>query len=197
VHNGYCSNTREQNAIIKELFGSIAELNGITMNNDLLKRVRKTRIGQLIEFSRAVHAEMDALLAAARSGAKTVDTRLFVTTFPCHNCARHIVSAGVVEVQYIEPYLKSQAIPLHGDEAGKTLAANGATPNVLFRPFIGVAPRLYRRAFLKDRDLKDGVTGDMITSFAQADGHAVNETLRVSYAQVEARLSEVPVGSSQ
>lgn len=209
VHNGYCSNTREQNAIIKELFGSIAELNGITMNNDLLKRVRKTRIGQLIEFSRAVHAEMDALLAAARSGAKTVDTRLFVTTFPCHNCARHIVSAGVVEVQYIEPYLKSQAIPLHGDaivtnpkawnrpEAGKTLAANGATPNVLFRPFIGVAPRLYRRAFLKDRDLKDSVTGDMITSFAQADGHAVNETLRVSYAQVEARLSEVPVGSSQ
>ena len=209
VHNGYCSNTREQNAIIKELFNSIDELKNTPMNDDLLKRVRKTRIGQLIEFSRAVHAEMDALLAAARSGAKTGDTRLFVTTFPCHNCARHIVSAGVVEVQYIEPYLKSQAIPLHGDaivtdpkawnrpEAGKALAANGATPNVLFRPFIGVAPRLYRRAFLKDRDLKDNTTGDMITKFSSADGHAANETLRVSYAQVEAKLSEVPVGSSK
>lgn len=208
VHNGYCSNTREQNAIIKDLFGSITELKGITMNDDLLKRVRKTRIGQLIEFSRAVHAEMDALMAAARGGSKTGNTRLYVTTFPCHNCARHIVAAGVVEVQYIEPYLKSQAIPLHGDaivtdpkawnspESGKELAT-GKTPNVLFRPFIGVAPRLYRRAFLKDRDLKDNVTGDMFKEFAPADGHAVTETLRVSYAQVEAKLSELQVGSSQ
>lgn len=209
VHNEYCSNTREQNEIIKDLFNSIAELANITMNDDLLKRVRKTRIGQLLEFSRAVHAEMDALLSAARSGASTADTRLFVTTFPCHSCARHIVSAGVVEVQYIEPYLKSQAIPLHGDAivtnpkawnrpvSGDSLAANGETPNVLFRPFIGVAPRLYRRAFLKDRDLKDNLTGDIIKNFAPADGHAVNETLRVSYAQVEAKLSEVPVGASQ
>ena len=58
---------------------------------------------------------MDALLSAARSGAKTGGTRLYVTTFPCHNCARHIVSAGVGEVRTFEPYLKSQAIPLHGD----------------------------------------------------------------------------------
>lgn len=68
---------------------------------------------------------------------------------------------------------------------------------MLFRPFIGVAPRLYRRAFLKDRDLKDNVTGDMFKEFAPADGHAVTETLRVSYAQVEAKLSELQVGSSQ
>jgi deoxycytidylate deaminase/energy-coupling factor transporter ATP-binding protein EcfA2 len=203
VHNGYCSNTREQNAIIKDLFTSVDELKGITMDDDLLKRLRKTRIGQLLEFSRAVHAEMDALLSAARIGAKTGDTRLYVTTFPCHNCARHIVSAGVVEVQYIEPYLKSQAIPLHGDaivtdpkvwnrpEGGETTAANGAPPNVLFRPFIGVAPRLYRRAFFKDRDLKNNLTGDMIKEFGPSEGHTTTETLRVSYAQVEAKLSSL------
>jgi hypothetical protein len=39
---------------------------------------------------------------------------------------------------------------------------------------------LYRRAFLKDRDLKDNITGDMIKKFLPADGHAANETLRVS-----------------
>ncbi len=203
VHNEFCSNTKAQNAIIEDLFSSVTELRAIPMNPDLLQRLRKTRIGQLIEFSRAVHAEMDALLSAARSGVKTGDTRLFVTTFPCHNCARHIVSAGVVEVQYIEPYLKSQAIPLHGDaivtnpkdwhrpEPGKSLAANGETPNVLFRPFIGVAPRLYRRAFLKDRDLKDDTTGKLLESFGAPQGHAATETLRVSYAQVEAKLSEM------
>ena len=205
VHNGFCSNTREQNIIIKDLFTAIDELKSIAMTDELLKRVRKTRIGQLIEFSRAVHAEMDALLSAARAGAKTGDTRLFVTTFPCHNCARHIVSAGVVEVQYIEPYLKSQAIPLHGDaivtnpkdwnrpEFGRALTADDKTPNVLFRPFIGVAPRLYRRAFLKDRDLKNNLTGEMTIEFGAPEGHAANETLRVSYAQVEARLSNILV----
>jgi len=209
VHNGFCSNTKAQNDIINDLFNSVDELKAIPMSQDLLRRLRRTRIGQLIEFSRAVHAEMDALLSAARSGVKTGDTRLFVTTFPCHNCARHIVSAGVVEVQYIEPYLKSQAIPLHGDaivtnskewrppEPGKSLAANGATPNVLFRPFIGVAPRLYRRAFLKDRDLKDNITGDILPSFGAPEGHAATETLRVSYAQVEARLSVMTIGAAQ
>lgn len=207
VHNGYCSNTREQNSIIKNLFSSVDELKGIQMDDDLLKRVRKTRIGQLLEFSRAVHAEMDALLSAARSGSKTGGTRLFVTTFPCHNCARHIVSAGVAEVQYIEPYLKSQAIPLHGDaivtdpkawrpmKEGDLSPTTGSNPNVLFRPFIGVAPRLYRRAFFKDRDLKDNLTGDMITTFGSPEGHASTDALRVSYAQVEAKLAEMSGGS--
>lgn len=208
VHHGYCSNTREQNDIIRNLFDSIDELKGIPIDEDLMKRLRKTRIGQLLEFSRAVHAEMDALLAAARSGAKTGGTRMYVTTFPCHNCARHIVSAGVVEVQYIEPYLKSQAIPLHGDaivtdpkqwnhpEDIETNLAEKKNPNVLFRPFIGVAPRLYRRAFFKDRDLKNNTTGDLVKDFGQADGHGAIESLRVSYAQVEAKLSELKVGGS-
>ena len=202
VHNKYCSNTKEQNEIIKDLFRSISELKEVEMTTDLMKRIRKTRIGQLIEFSRAVHAEMDALLSAARSGAKTGGTRLYVTTFPCHNCARHIVSAGVDEVQYIEPYLKSQAIPLHGDaivtnpkdwnSSNPTLSqSKKGSRNVLFRPFIGVAPRLYRRAFFKDRDLKDRLTGDIIETFGSRDGHAAIDTLRVSYAQVEARLADL------
>ena len=58
---------------------------------------------------------MDALLSAGREGVSTVGTRLFVTTFPCHYCARHIVGAGVYEVQYIEPYPKSLALELHND----------------------------------------------------------------------------------
>ena len=58
---------------------------------------------------------MDALLSAGRDGVSTVGARLFVTTFPCHYCARHIVSAGVYEVQYIEPYPKSRALNLHDD----------------------------------------------------------------------------------
>lgn len=200
----YCSNTREQNEIIRDMLGSISEFMQYKGNDDLLKRIRKTRIGQLIEFSRAVHAEMDALLSAARQGISSEGTRLFVTTFPCHNCARHIVAAGVDEVQFIEPYLKSRALPLHGDAITTTtkewrppsavneadLADTDPAPKVLFRPFTGVAPRLYRRAFYKDRELKDDFSGELLGEFGPPDGLGISEALRVSYAQVEAALSE-------
>ena len=204
VHRKFCTNTRHQNEIIEELLGSIdkvEEIKGSEKRALLAGAIRKSRIGQILEFSRAVHAEMDALLSAARNGIKTVGTRLFVTTFPCHSCARHIVAAGVDEVQYIEPYLKSQAIPLHGDAIvtddrewnppSQQHGPDQEIPAVLFRPFIGVAPRLYRRAFFKDTELKDGETGAMLTSFQPSSGHAATETMRVSYAQIEARLASL------
>ncbi|WP_150290048.1 anti-phage dCTP deaminase [Sphingobium estronivorans] len=183
----YCSNNKEQNRIIDELIESIQPLREVEDRAELRKRLRNTAVGQLIEFSRAVHAEMDALLSAGREGVSTVGTRLFVTTFPCHYCARHIVSAGIYEVQFIEPYPKSLALELHDDaiaveegnwyppeetgmaeakrrrkaagEPGKAAVEQGVSGRVLFRPFVGVAPRLYLRAFEKTRRLKDKITG--------------------------------------
>lgn len=202
-HGGYCRNTNEQNEIIKELVTALSEV--VDIKVDVSDKIRGTRLGQIIEFSRAVHAEMDALLSAARQGASTVGSRLFVTTYPCHNCARHIVAAGVDEVQFIEPYLKSRALPLHGDSittqrsgwispsAFKSAPAEetiGKVPQVLFRPFTGVAPRLYRRAFYKDRELKNQNTGKMLDIFPEPDGTGVSQALQVSYAQVEAKLLE-------
>lgn len=204
IHGGYCRNTREQNGIIKDLVDSVDEFKA-ELSDDLLKRVRKTKIGQLVEFSRAVHAEMEAILAAARQGKTTVGTRLFVTTYPYHNCARHIVAAGVDEVQFIEPYLKSKALPLHGDAITSTktewLAPSAfrqldkeeikdRIPQVLFRPFTGVAPRLYRKAFYKDRDLKNDLNGDLLPVFPKPDGSGVAPSLQVSYADVEAALTK-------
>lgn len=161
----YCSNTSEQNRIIEQLIDDVKELKNLEQErkSQLKKELRASRIGALLEFSRAVHAEMDALLSAARKGVSPKGTRLFVTTFPCHYCARHIVTSGVDEVQFIEPYLKSQALSLHHDSitvsSDKWLPPSVGGTHVLFRPFTGVAPRLYRRAFLKDRELKSELTG--------------------------------------
>ncbi|MDP1679252.1 MAG: deaminase, partial [Candidatus Nitrotoga sp.] len=125
----------------------------------LITVLNESRISSLIEFSRAIHAEMDAILSALRQGKSIVGSRLFVTTFPCHYCARHIVTAGIDEVQYIEPYPKSLAYKLHRDSIALKPGADGLPSaggtKVVFRPFAGVAPRLYQMAFLKDRDLKD------------------------------------------
>jgi deoxycytidylate deaminase len=165
----FCSSNKEQNEIIEELFDQFPELIAGKDRSSVFDKVRRTRLGGLIEFSRAVHAEMDAILSAARVGVSPQGCRLFVTTFPCHYCARHIVSAGITEVQYIEPYPKSRAQALHGDSitmdssialrkeaAGEDALVDG---KVLFRPFVGVAPRMYRRVFLKDRDYKNRITG--------------------------------------
>jgi deoxycytidylate deaminase len=136
----FCSNTREQNTIIDELISDIPELKSLDniRKNALKDELREGRIGDLLEFSRAVHAEMDAIIAAARKGSSTVGAKLFVTTFPCHYCARGIVAAGIDEVQYVEPYPKSHALAQHADsitlDAKERKSAKGRR-KVLFRPF--------------------------------------------------------------
>jgi deoxycytidylate deaminase len=191
----FCSNTTEQNKIIEELVREVPELNALNPERkvSLLPELRRTRIGSLLEFSRAVHAEMDALLSAARQGISPVGTRLFVTTYPCHYCARHLVTAGVDEVQYVEPYPKSQAMDLH-DDAIQITAKDWAPPSeggkkVLFRPFSGVAPRLFGRAFLKDRDLKNKETG--VLQIGEPDWGSPWHLRKASYVELEAALARL------
>jgi len=107
--------------------------------------LKDTRIMNLTEFGREVHAEMAALLDAAKRGVSVRDAMLYCTTFPCHNCAKHIVAAGIREVHYIEPYPKSVAPELYEDSiAVDEEPANGRIP---FKPFVGVGSRRYMDLF--------------------------------------------------
>lgn len=111
---------------------------------------KNTGIRDLIEFSRSVHAEMDAIVALVRTGSGGIaGSTLYTTTFPCHNCARHIVAAGITKVYYIEPYEKSLAKDLHSDSiAFEVEESTAATPNrVEFLHFEGVAPRQFNNLF--------------------------------------------------
>jgi cytidine deaminase len=96
----------------------------------------------LIEFMRAVHAEMSALCDAARRGVAIAGATMYVTTFPCHLCAPHIVAAGIKRVVYLEPYAKSLAAQLYPDSVATSQSGRGE-PQLPFEPFIGVAPRKY------------------------------------------------------
>lgn len=53
---------------------------------------------------RTVHAEMNALVQAARTGAAVEGSTLYVTAFPCHLCAKLLANAGVVRVVFAEAY---------------------------------------------------------------------------------------------
>ena len=107
-----------------------------------------TRIKDLIEFSRAVHAEMEALLSSCRSGISPKGGNLYCTTFPCHNCARHIIAAGIKKLFFIEPYEKSLAMEMYRDEIElEPENPHGDHKKVVFSHFEGVAPRQYINLF--------------------------------------------------
>jgi deoxycytidylate deaminase len=110
------------------------------------------RASALIEFTRCLHAEQAAIINAARCGVATQGSVLFTTTFPCHECTKMIIGAGVVEVNYIEPYPKSLANRLFRDliDTEPTARADPGLVNrrVPFRAFQGIAPRRYDTAFV-------------------------------------------------
>ena len=116
------------------------------LSSTLPEDLRAGGLKDLTEFGRAVHAEMTALLDAARRGVPVQDATLYTTTFPCHNCARHIVDAGIARVVFVEPYTKSRAEQLHSDSIA-IAEANPDKKKVVFDPFVGVAPRRYRDMF--------------------------------------------------
>ncbi len=112
----------------------------------LVGELRKAGLGELTEFGRAVHAEMNAVLDAARRGVSVQDMTLYSTTFPCHNCARHIIGAGIARVVFVEPYVKSRAGELHEDALGIDTSDAGDS-KLSFTPFVGIAPRRYLEFF--------------------------------------------------
>jgi deoxycytidylate deaminase len=153
-----CHNDHTKAAIYKSLF---EELKGLLVEGssaaDVKSAIGRTRIKDLIEFSRAVHAEMDALISIARNGGSSCrGGSLYCTTYPCHNCARHIVAAGIKEIFYIEPYTKSMAADLHRDSIIEATSTHGTQEDhVSFQLFSGVAPRRFARLFEKRSKLKD------------------------------------------
>ncbi|WP_262967393.1 deaminase [Methylobacter psychrophilus] len=107
--------------------------------------LEKSRIRDLTEFGRVVHAEMEAILSCGREGISCIGSTLYCTTFPCHNCAKHIIASGVTRVVYVEPYPKSKALEFHSDsiELRTQLDGKDNVDSVIFEPFTGVGARRF------------------------------------------------------
>jgi deoxycytidylate deaminase len=118
--------------------------------------LENSSLPDITEFGRAVHAEMSAITDAARRGVPTLGTTIYVTTFPCHTCARHVVAAGILRLVFIEPYPKSRATKLHSDVLATPDSPPGGGDKVSFEPFIGVAPRQYINAFTMPKRKHEG-----------------------------------------
>ena len=161
------------------------------------------RASALIEFTRCLHAEQAAIINAARSGVSTQGAILYTTTFPCHECAKMIIGAGIVEVHYIEPYPKSLVDRLYRnliDTSPPARAERGLVQGrVPFYQFLGIAPCQYSRAFTAG----ERRTGDYLVKFDERRAcprtsdwseAVVKEAESVAVASISRRVLELGVG---
>lgn len=117
----------------------------------LAQRLKELDHSVVNEFGRTVHAEMAALMDAVSRGVCVRGQWLYVTTFPCHTCAKHLIAAGIHRVIFIEPYPKSETARLWPTEiANCEVEGEGAVEKVLLKPFVGIAPSRYVDLFLFD-----------------------------------------------
>ncbi|MDR3679039.1 MAG: anti-phage dCTP deaminase [Flavipsychrobacter sp.] len=182
IDGGICFNDQEKNIISNLLLEDLIREKIIDPAHKLLATsvIKKSRIKELIEFSRAVHAEMHAIIIGGQSnGNDMVGGKLYCTTYPCHNCARHIVAAGIKDVYYIEPYRKSLALKLHDDSISENENDDGKKMRVLM--FDGVAPRRYLEFF------------KMLPNSRKAEGKKKKINKKEVYPKSRVSLQAIPI----
>jgi len=54
--------------------------------------------GKLLDLYRAIHAEEEAILQAAKLGVSINDTILYTSTEPCLLCCKKIINSGIKEI---------------------------------------------------------------------------------------------------
>lgn len=163
-HNKKDTSDVMKQRLVESVVSTVAELlPGVRATDELVAAVSTGKIRDIIEFARAVHAEMGAFLDAARRGVSIKGGILYVTTFPCHLCTRMIIGAGLQRVVYIYPYPKSLADDLFSRQiiTGRPVRREPREGAIPFVSFIGVAPRRYPLAFVAPMHRKRA-TGEVI-----------------------------------
>lgn len=141
----YDTNKKEQAILIENILETLE----LEKSEENIRKVKAAGVGALTEFGRVVHSEMEALMMCARNNVSTRGCEMYVTTFPCHNCAKHIIAAGIKRVVYIEPYPKSKALEFYKIEIAHNPGDNEDEnkDKVVFEPFSGVGPHRFTDLF--------------------------------------------------
>lgn len=193
---GKDSNRIQQLAMIQEITDLVLDNYSGIKRNELLTLLESSSITDLTEYGRVVHAEMEAMLSCARNGIGTVGTTLYSTTFPCHNCAKHIVGAGINRVVYIEPYAKSKAFEFHTDSIAKVEPDDFEYGKVCFEPFVGVGPRKFFDLFSMRHGSSYKMTRKEKKTGVKKEWHIEESQLRLqmlpsSYLDLEFEASQI------
>lgn len=137
---------------LDKIAAKIAKLLHLTDNDTSLLR---NEIGSITEYKRSTHAEMAALLDAARRGVAVRDCTMYVNTFPCHTCTKHLIAAGILKVVFLHPYTKSKAREMYKNMINLGLFWDeSSNMRIIFEPFLGVSPNRFMMAFANDKETR-------------------------------------------
>ncbi|MNF68653.1 tRNA-specific adenosine deaminase [compost metagenome] len=195
------SNKQAQAEIIEEIASNLLSKGLLKEESqfEIMKILKDSKISDLTEFGRVVHAEMDALLSCGRAGIPTSGSTIYCTTFPCHNCAKHIIASGVQRVVYVEPYPKSRALDFHSESITLKSEFEESTPDnkatVAFEPFIGIGPRRFLDLFSMSlgggAKLKRKDKGGSVLEWDKTKAPIRSPLVPKSYKEIESAASEL------
>ncbi|VXA77544.1 MULTISPECIES: anti-phage dCTP deaminase [Aeromonas] len=195
------SNKQAQAEIIEEIASNLLSKGLLKEESqfEIIKILKDSKISDLTEFGRVVHAEMDALLSCGRAGIPTSGSTIYCTTFPCHNCAKHIIASGVQRVVYVEPYPKSRALDFHSESITLKSEFEESTPDnkatVAFEPFIGIGPRRFLDLFSMSlgggAKLKRKDKGGSVLEWDKTKAPIRSPLVPKSYKEIESAASEL------
>jgi len=57
-----------------------------------------------------IHGEQNAISDASRRGVAIENATIYVTHYPCINCAKYIISSGINEVVYLDDYKNDDVV---------------------------------------------------------------------------------------
>lgn len=161
IDRKFDANKLATNQIISDFVNAIDKHGSLKMtpeellaDSEFQRLLKKSLVSDITEFGRMTHAEMSALMDAVRLGRSVNGSTIYVTTYPCHNCAKHLIASGIKRIVYIEPYPKSRAMALHDDAI---TVDQQSVDKVILSHFHGIAPKRYRDIFEKGgRKNRDG-----------------------------------------
>ena len=78
-------------------------------------------VGHMMEDGhciRTVHAEVNAIVQAARNGVSIEGAVMYTNTFPCWNCFKMIANSGIKEIYCGDAYRASERVYEEAEKAG-------------------------------------------------------------------------------
>lgn len=208
-------NAKEKERIVEELVGSLnqalddsivrksdlSDFDLSTLKEKFLEVVKSSKIKDITEYGRVVHAEMEALLSCGRAGISTKNAILYATTFPCHNCAKHILASGIRKVIFVEPYPKSKALEFHEESISHGFEdydfQDSENEKLIFEPFVGVGARSFLNLFSMSLgagyELKRKIKTGSAVKWAPETAVLRTALLPLSYLDLEQKAMELIV----
>ena len=106
--------SRKVGAVIVDAENNLISIgyNGFPRKVDSLPEARHSRDNGE-KYLWIEHAERNAIYSAVRSGRPLLGARMFVSLFPCADCARAIIQSGIVELNF-------NSRPEAGDRFGRS-----------------------------------------------------------------------------